>query len=59
VVLYDRIADPDEMTNLAARPEHRDLVADYARRLESLIDDEIGTDTDAWVTTRPELGATD
>jgi arylsulfatase len=59
VVLYDRIADPDEMTNLAARPEHRDLVADYARRLESLIDDEIGMDTDAWVTTRPELGATD
>ncbi len=47
--------DPHETTNLAARPEHRDVVADYARRLESLIDDEVGTDTDAWVTTRPEL----
>jgi arylsulfatase len=58
VVLYDRIADPGETTNLATRPEHRELVADYARRLESLIDDEIGTDTDAWVATRPELSGT-
>jgi arylsulfatase A-like enzyme len=56
VVLYDRQEDPDEVTNLAARAEHRDLVATYSRRLESLIDDEIGEDRHAWVTERPELG---
>jgi arylsulfatase A-like enzyme len=56
VVLYDRLDDPSETTNLAALPAHRDLVADYAQRLESLIDAEVGSDVDAWVTTRPELG---
>jgi arylsulfatase len=56
VVLYDRHEDPDEMTNLAASPEHRDLVATYSRKLESLIDAEIGEDLHVWVTERPELG---
>ena len=55
VVLYDRIADPTETVNLAADPDHRDLVAECSRRLEALIDDEIGADVEAWVTTRPEL----
>jgi arylsulfatase len=56
VVLYDRVADPAETTNLASLPEHRDLVATYSQRLEALIDAEIGTDVDAWVLTRPQLG---
>jgi arylsulfatase A-like enzyme len=56
VVLYDRVADPAETTNLAHLPEHRDLVATCAQRLEALIDAEIGSDVDAWVTTRPQLG---
>jgi arylsulfatase len=56
VVLYDRVVDPAETTNLADVPEHRDLVAAYSQRLEALIDAEIGSDVDAWVTTRPQLG---
>jgi arylsulfatase len=55
VVLYDRHTDPTETVNLAYRPEHRDLVDDYRRRLETLIDTEIGPELDAWVTTRPQL----
>jgi arylsulfatase len=57
VVLYDREHDPDEMTNLAGDSAHRDLVANYSARLESLIDAEIGADTHAWVADadRPQL----
>jgi arylsulfatase A-like enzyme len=57
VVLYDREIDPAETTNLAPDPAHRNLVADYSARLESLIDAEIGTDTHAWVadSDRPQL----
>lgn len=31
--LYDRVADPHEMHNLAAEPEHRDLVAKYEKEV--------------------------
>jgi len=55
VVLYDREADPDEMTNLASDPAKRELVATYLAKLEALIDAEIGDDTRAWVTERPNL----
>jgi arylsulfatase A-like enzyme len=55
LVLYDRSTDPSEATNLAADPAHRDLVWEYSQRLEALIDDEIGTDEEPWVTNRPEL----
>ena len=55
VVLYDRATDPGEMTNLAADPAHRELVATYSTRLESLITAEIGDDRHAWVTERPNL----
>jgi len=55
VVLYDREVDPAETTNLAPSPDHRDLVADYCARLEALITAEIGSDTHAWVTERPQL----
>jgi arylsulfatase A-like enzyme len=55
VVLYDRQTDPAEMTNLGADPAKRELVAEYSAKLESLIDAEIGADTRAWVTERPQL----
>jgi arylsulfatase len=55
VVLYDRLTDPGETTDLAADPGHRALVEEYRRRLERLIDDEIGPDTRAWVPERPRL----
>jgi len=55
VVLYDRDNDPNELTNLASDPSKRDLVAAYSAKLESLITAEIGTDTDAWITDRPNL----
>ncbi|MFF4433684.1 sulfatase-like hydrolase/transferase [Streptomyces sp. NPDC001513] len=55
VVLYDRVEDPHEMRNLAADPAHRELVARYNTLLEDLISAEIGTDTHAWVTERPNL----
>jgi arylsulfatase len=57
VVLYDREADPNETTNLAGDPRHRDLVGDYHAKLESLIDAEIGSDSHAWITDsdRPHL----
>jgi arylsulfatase len=55
VVLYDRATDPTESTNLAYSPEHRDLVARYREKLESLISAEIGTDSRAWVAERRQL----
>jgi arylsulfatase len=57
VVLYDRDNDPAETANLANDPIHRDVVAEYNAKLESLIDAEIGGDTHAWVTDadRPHL----
>ncbi|MFZ4720120.1 MAG: sulfatase-like hydrolase/transferase [Ilumatobacteraceae bacterium] len=55
VVLYDRVADPGEVHNLANEPEHRELVATYSQRLEALITAEVGADTHAWVTERPNL----
>jgi arylsulfatase len=57
VVLYDRETDPAEATNLADDARHRDVVAEYCAKLESLIDAEIGIDTHAWVTDadRPHL----
>lgn len=42
--LYDTSADPGELTNLAADPEHRDLVVELADRLTRLVDAEIGED---------------
>jgi arylsulfatase len=55
VVLYDRLADPHEIANLADDPSCRDLVAELSARLEALIDAEIGPDVHAWVTERPNL----
>lgn len=55
VVLYDREADPHEQVNLAADPAYEELVGSLSRRLETLIDQEIGTDLNAWVTQRPGL----
>lgn len=55
VVLYDRAADPTESVNLATDPAQRDLVERCRDRLERLITAEIGDDTRAWVTERPQL----
>ena len=55
VVLYDRETDPHELVNLAYLPEHRELVAEYSRKLEALITAEIGADTAAWVLEKPAL----
>lgn len=55
VVLYDRLTDPGETTNLAADPAHSALVETYRQKLEDLIDREIGTDTHAWVHEPPRL----
>jgi hypothetical protein len=41
VVLYDRSTDPGEVTNLAYSPAHRQIVAEYRAKLESLITAEI------------------
>jgi arylsulfatase A-like enzyme len=54
-VLYDRARDPDEMTNLADDAEQRDLVAQYSEKLEALISEEVGDDTQTWVLDRPNL----
>lgn len=43
--LYDTQTDPDELVNLAARPEqHRNLLLDLSSRTNTLIDTEIGAD---------------
>jgi arylsulfatase A-like enzyme len=55
VVLYDRETDPDETTNLAVDPTRREVVEQMMRKLESLISAEIGEDSRAWVTERPQL----
>ena len=55
VVLYDRVADPHETTNLALDPGHQDLVAEYSAKLEAMISNEIGDDRDTWVLDRPNL----
>ena len=55
VVLYDRVADPHELVNIADQPEHRSLVAGYSSKLEALITAEVGEDLHAWVTERPAL----
>jgi arylsulfatase len=55
VVLYDRDNDPTEEHNLALDADNGDLLATYNTRLEALIDDEIGTDDNAWVTDKPRL----
>ena len=55
VVLYDRVADPDETNNLARDRARQELVAEYSAKLEQLISDEIGKDSDAWVLDRPNL----
>lgn len=55
VVLYDRANDPGEMTNLATDPAHHSVLDEYSRRLEALITSEIGEDTRAWVTEKPQL----
>jgi arylsulfatase len=55
VVLYDRETDPSEQHNLAHDPASAELVEAYRARLESLIDEEIGPDTHAWVPERPML----
>ena len=55
VVLYDRVTDPDETTNLALDAARRDLIAEHSANLERLISDEIGNDRDTWVLDRPNL----
>jgi arylsulfatase A-like enzyme len=55
VVLYDRAVDPAEVQNLALDPAQRPLVADMCRKLEALIDAEVGEDERAWVLERPQL----
>jgi arylsulfatase A-like enzyme len=55
VVLYDRASDPGEMTNLAADPAQRDVVAQCSAKLEALISQEIGADLETWVAERPQL----
>ena len=55
VVLYDRLTDPAEVTNLAADPANDALVEACLAKLEALITEEIGADDAAWVTERPNL----
>jgi len=55
VVLYDRVADPDELVNLANDPSRADLVERCRGRLEELISAEVGADDQPWVTERPQL----
>jgi arylsulfatase len=55
VVLYDRTTDPHELNNLAYDPARREVVHTYLRKLEALVDAEIGTDDTPWVTEKPVL----
>jgi hypothetical protein len=55
VVLYDRHTDRSETRNLALEPGNDELVAECSAKLERLISDEIGADTDTWVLDRPHL----
>jgi len=55
VVLYDRATDPEELVNLAADVQHRELVDQYRGKLEDLITAEIGADDQPWVSERPRL----
>jgi arylsulfatase A-like enzyme len=55
VLLYDRAADPGELSNLATDPEYAPLLDECNRKLETLISDEIGDDSSAWVTEKPQL----
>ena len=57
VVLYDRVEDPGETTNLALDGAHAGLVGEYSAKLERLISEEIGDDRHAWVLERPKLVA--
>ena len=46
--LYDTRSDPDELDNLAARPEqHKDLLLSLAARTNALLDLEVGADDGA------------
>jgi arylsulfatase A-like enzyme len=43
--LYDTLHDPDELVNLAAKPEqHRELLSDLSKRTNALINLEVGAD---------------
>ena len=54
--LYDLENDPQELMNLAADPEtHQDLILDLNRRLNGLIEREIGLDTGRELPGSPEL----
>ena len=54
--LYDLENDPQELMNLAADPEtHQDLILDLNRRLNGLIEREIGPDTGREFPGSPEL----
>jgi arylsulfatase len=55
VVLYDRAADPAEVTNLSSDPALRGVLEEYNTKLERLITAEIGDDMRAWVTEKPQL----
>jgi len=46
--LYDTQADPDELLNLAARPDaHKDLILSLSARTNALVAQEVGSDTGA------------
>ena len=54
--LYDLENDPQELMNLSADPEtHQDLILDLNRRLNGLIEREIGPDTGRELPGSPEL----
>jgi arylsulfatase len=55
LVLYDRVADPTETTNLAYDPGSAGIVERYRGLLEDLITQEIGPDLHSWVPERPRL----
>jgi arylsulfatase len=50
IELFDTIEDPDEMVNLAVRPEeHEELILEMNAKLNRLIDREIGVDDGAYL----------